>query len=96
MNNTASFLSKMADKLLKATDRSDAFAESKKKQERLKQLHEAISERYKFAMNLPIKSELMQETTRDIQTFKAIEKKLTLTPKENTVLQRLFDKYGIQ
>lgn len=96
MNKKSSILSKMADKLLNVAGRSDAFNESKKKQDKIKRLHEAISEKYKFSMNLPIHSMIMQETTRDIQSLKAIEKKLTLTPSDEATLERLFYKYRIQ
>lgn len=95
MNKTASMLSKMADKLLKSADRSDAYAQSQAKYKRLKLLHEAMTERYKFYITHKEKFIHADQVKLDIEQVKKLEKKLTLTTGEQTSLDKLFAKYRI-
>lgn len=95
MNKTASMLSKMADKLLKSADRSDAYAQSQAKYKRLKLLHEAMTERYKFYITHKEKFIHADQVKLDIEQVKKLEKKLTLTTSEQTSLDKLFAKYRI-
>ena len=95
MNKTASMLSKMADKLLKSADKADAYAQSQAKYKRMKLLHEAMTERYKFYITNKDKDTYADQVKSDIEQVKKLEKKLTLTPSEDTTLSRLFAKYRI-
>ena len=95
MNKTASMLSKMADKLLKSADRSDAYAQSQAKYKRIKLLHEAMTERYKFYITHKDKCSYADQVKSDIDQVKRLEKKLTLTLSEDSTLNRLFAKYRI-
>jgi hypothetical protein len=95
MNKTASMLSKMADKLLKSADKSDAYAQSKAKQQKLQRLHEAMTERYKFYMSSKDKLQHADQVKKDIDLVKILEKKLTLTNDESNSLNRLFAKYRV-
>jgi thioredoxin-related protein len=95
MNKTASMLSKMADKLLKSADRADAYAQSQAKYKRIKLLHEAMTERYKFYITSKDKCTYADQVKTDIEQVKKLEKKLTLTSSEDTTLSRLFAKYRI-
>jgi hypothetical protein len=95
MNKTASMLSKMADKLLKSADKADAYAQSQAKYKRIKLLHEAMTERYKFYITSKDKDTYTDQVKSDIEQVKKLEKKLTLTPSEDTTLSRLFAKYRI-
>jgi hypothetical protein len=95
MNKTASMLSKMADKLLKSADKADAYAQSQAKYKRIKLLHEAMTERYKFYITHNEKFIHADQIKSDIEQVKKIEKKLTLSPSEDTTLSRLFAKYRI-
>ncbi len=88
-------LSKMADKLLKSADKADAYAQSQTKYKRIKLLHEAMTERYKFYITHREKFIHADQVKIDIEQVKKLEKKLTLTPIEDTSLNRLFAKYKI-
>ena len=88
-------LSKMADKLLKSADKADAYAQSQAKYKRIRLLHEAMTERYKFYITSKDKYTYADQVKIDIEQVKKIEKKLTLTPSEDTTLSRLFAKYRI-
>ena len=85
----------MADKLLKSADRSDAYAQSQAKYKRLKLLHEAMTERYKFYITHKEKFIHADQVKLDIEQVKKLEKKLTLTTGEQTSLDKLFAKYRI-
>ena len=85
----------MADKLLKSADRSDAYAQSQAKYKRLKLLHEAMTERYKFYITHKEKFIHADQVKLDIEQVKKLEKKLTLTTSEQTSLDKLFAKYRI-
>jgi len=85
-------LTQMANTLLKSADQADAFAKSKERNQKIKSLHEAISEKYKFYTSRGYSTD---ETKRDADTLKILEKKLTLNNQENDKLDRLFFKYGI-
>jgi len=95
MNKTASMLSKMADKLLKSADKADAYAQSQAKYKRLKLLHEAMTERYKFYISNREKYTYADQVKSEIDQVKKLEKKLTLTDQDNSILERLFNKYKI-
>ena len=95
MNKTASMLSKMADKLLKSADKADAYAQSQTKYKRIKLLHEAMTERYKFYITHKEKFIYADQIKSDIEQVKKLEKKLTLTTSEDTALNKLFAKYKI-
>ena len=95
MNKTASMLSKMADKLLKSADKADAYAQSQAKYKRMKLLHEAMTERYKFYITHKEKFIHADQVKSDIEQVKKLEKKLTLSVAEGTALDRLFAKYRI-
>jgi hypothetical protein len=95
MNKTASMLSKMADKLLKSADKADAYAQSQAKYKRIKLLHEAMTERYKFYITHKEKFIHADQVKSDIEQVKKLEKKLTLTTSEDTAINKLFAKYKI-
>jgi hypothetical protein len=95
MNKTASMLSKMADKLLKSADKADAYAQSQAKYKKIKLLHEAMTERYKFYITHKEKFIHADQVKSDIEQVKKLEKKLTLAPNEDTIINRLFAKYRI-
>jgi hypothetical protein len=95
MNKTASMLSKMADILLKSADRADAYAQSQAKNKKLKLLHEAMTERYKFYISSKDKVSYSDQVKSEIEQVKRLEKKLTLTDHDNSILERLFNKYKI-
>jgi tRNA U34 5-carboxymethylaminomethyl modifying GTPase MnmE/TrmE len=95
MNKTASMLSKMADKLLKSADKADAYAQSQVKYKRIKFLHEAMTERYKFYISNKDKATYVDQVKSDIEQVKKLEKKLTLTTIEDNILNRLFAKYRV-
>ena len=82
----------MADKLLKASDLSDQFKSSKEKYDRIKKLHESLTDKYKFNMT---KGYSNSDVENDINFLKKVEKKLTLTEIENRKLDHLFYKYRI-
>jgi len=88
-------LSKMADILLKSANRADTYAQSQAKNKKLKLLHEAMTERYKFYITNKDKDTYADQVKSDIEQVKKLEKKLTLTPSEDTTLSRLFAKYRI-
>ena len=95
MNKRASMLSRMADKLLKSADKSDAYAQSKAKEEKFKKLHEYMTDRYKFYLSTNNKQDYLDQVKKDIDEVKRLEKKLTLTTTEADTLNRLFAKYKI-
>lgn len=95
MNKTASMLSKMADILLKSADKADAYAQSQAKNKRFKLLHEAMTERYKFYISSKDKCSYADQVKNEIDQVKRLEKKLTLTDQDNSILERLFNKYKI-
>jgi len=82
----------MADKLLKSADQADAWKKSKEKSDRLKKLHEALTEKYKFNMSKGYDND---SVLVDIDFVKRVEKKLTLTEIEDRKLNSLFFKYRI-
>jgi vacuolar-type H+-ATPase subunit I/STV1 len=88
-------LSKMADKLLKSADRSDAYAQSQAKYKKIKLLHEAMTERYKFYISSKDKFIHADQVKSDIDQVKKLEKKLTLSQMEENTMNRLFAKYRI-
>jgi nitrate/nitrite-specific signal transduction histidine kinase len=95
MDKRSSILSKMADKLLKSADISDALAQSKAKQQKYNQLHEAMTERYKFYLISKDKHQYADQVRKDIDEVKKFQKKLSLTTQESNTLNRLFAKYRI-
>jgi len=95
MNKTASMLSKMADKLLKSADKSDAYAQSKAKEQKIKQLHIAMTEKYKFCLSSKDKHQAADQIEKQIAEVKRLEKKLSLTTNESNSLNNLFAKYRI-
>ena len=95
MNKTASMLSKMADKLLKSADRSDAYAQSQAKTKRMKALHEAMTERYKYYITSKEKASYVEQVESDVSQLKKFEKKLTLTESDSMMLDRLYAKYRV-
>jgi hypothetical protein len=95
MNKASAMLSKMADKLLKSADRSDAYAQSQAKYKKIKQLHEAMTERYKTCISHKDKLQYADQVKTDIDVLKRLEKKLTLAADEETQLNRLFAKYKV-
>jgi hypothetical protein len=95
MNKTASMLSKMADILLKSADKADAYAQSQAKNKKLKLLHEAMTERYKFYISSKDKFSYADQVKSEIEQVKRLEKRLTLTDQDNSILERLFNKYKI-
>lgn len=92
MDKRSSFLSKMADKLLKAADLSDQFNSSREKSNRIKKLHESLTEKYKFNMGRGYSN---IDVENDINFVKKAEKKLTLSDVETRKLDSLFFKYRI-
>jgi thioredoxin-related protein len=95
MNKTASMLSKMADKLLKSADKADAYAQSQAKYKKIKLLHEAMTERYKFYISSKDKCSYADQIKSEIEQVKRLEKRLTLTDQDDSILERLFNKYKI-
>ena len=85
----------MADKILKSADRSDAYAKSQAKNKRLKLLHEAMTERYKFYITSKDKCSYADQVKSDIEQIKKLEKKLTLSATEETAINKLFAKYNV-
>lgn len=92
MDKKSSYLSKLADRLLKNSDRISEFESARNNAARIKNLHEAISNRYKFYTT---RGYATDETKRDADYLKTIEKKLTLTVQEKDRLDRLFYKYSV-
>lgn len=88
-------LSKMADILLKSADKADAYAQSQAKNKKLKLLHEAMTERYKFYISSKDKFSYADQVKSEIEQVKRLEKRLTLTDQDNSILERLFNKYKI-
>ena len=88
-------LSKMADILLKSADKADAYAQSQAKNKKLKLLHEAMTERYKFYISNKDKFSYADQVKSEIEQVKRLEKRLTLTDQDNSILERLFNKYKI-
>ena len=88
-------LSKMADKLLKSADKADAYAQSQAKYKKIKLLHEAMTERYKFYISSKDKCSYADQIKSEIEQVKRLEKRLTLTDQDDSILERLFNKYKI-
>ena len=96
MNIHTSMLSKMADKILKATDKVDAFKESQEKSRKIKLLQNTMTERYKIFLNSPHRTSMLEEVSKDIATLKKCWNKLSPTLEDTLKIDRLFNKYGIQ
>ena len=92
MTNKSTILNKLADKLLKSTDLSDQFNSSREKYNRIKKLHESLTEKYKFNIGRGYSN---TDVESDINFLKKSEKKLTLSDVENRKLDSLFFKYRI-
>jgi two-component sensor histidine kinase len=92
MSKQSFILAKMADKILKSAELSDAFNQSKQRSDRMKRLHEAITTRYKFEV---ANHKDCGTTELDASFTKHIEKKLTLSDRETYKLEALFKKYRI-
>lgn len=92
MDKKSSFLCKLADRLLKNSDRVSEFESAQKKAKRIKSLHEEISKKYKFNI---LKGYQVEDIKKDANFLKTVEKKLTLTNQEIDKLDRLFSKYKV-
>jgi hypothetical protein len=92
MNKSSFILGKMADKILKSAELSDAFNQSRQRSDKLKRLHEAISQRYKFEV---ANHRDCSTTQLDASFTKYVEKKLTLSDRDTYKLEGLFKKYRI-
>jgi hypothetical protein len=93
MDKRRSLLTKMADKLLQSTDKAEAFEKSRQRSEKLKRLHDAISQRYKFRIT---RHESVADTEVDAAFLKLVQKTLTLTWSQETQLEKLFFKYNVK
>jgi len=92
VTNKSTILNKLADKLLKSKDLSDQFNSSREKSNRIKKLHESLTEKYKFNIRRGYSN---TDVENDINFLKKSEKKLTLSDDENKKLDLLFFKYRI-
>lgn len=92
MINKSTILNKLADKLLKSTDLSDAFNKSKQASGRIKKLHEAITDRYKFEIS---NHKDCSQTELDANFVKYVEKKLNKSYQDEYKIEALFKKYKI-
>ena len=85
-------LTKMADLILKSANRSEAFAKSKEKSNKIKVLHESLTDKYRFNIT---KGYDINEVKNDIDFVKKVQTKVSLTESENKKLESLFFKYRI-
>tara|TARA_R110000868_G_C10706052_1_gene749540 strand:+ start:268 stop:546 length:279 start_codon:yes stop_codon:yes gene_type:complete len=92
MDKKASMLTKMADLILKSANRSEAFAKSKEKSNKIKVLHESLTDKYRFNIT---KGYDINEVKNDIDFVKKVQTKVSLTESENKKLESLFFKYRI-
>ena len=93
MRTKSSLLAKMADRILKATDKADALNRSKEKSDKLKRLHEAISDRYKFKIS---RHDDATDIECDVKFLKLIERTLSPTWSQENKLEMLFKKYNVK
>lgn len=92
MDKKVSMLTKMADLILKSADRSEAFAKSKERSNKIKALHESLTDKYRFNI---VKGYNNNEVKSDIEFVKKVQTKLSLTESENKKLDSLFFKYRV-
>jgi gamma-glutamyl phosphate reductase len=93
MQNRSSLLTKMADRLLKASDKIEALNKSRERSDKIKRLHESISERYKFKVT---RHENLIDIECDVKFLKLIEKTLSPILSQENKLDALFKKYSIK
>ena len=93
MDKRSSFLNKMADRILKAADQADALKKSKERSDKIKLLHEAITDKYRFKIS---RHESVEELEGQVAFLKKVEKTLSLTWSQEQLLERLFNRYGIK
>jgi gamma-glutamyl phosphate reductase len=93
MQNRFTLLTKMADRLLKASDKIEALNKSRERSDKIKKLHESISERYKFKVT---RHENLIDIECDVKFLKLIEKTLSPTLSQENKLDALFKKYSIK
>jgi len=93
MQNRFTLLTKMADRLLKASNKIEALNKSRERSDKIKKLHESISERYKFIVT---RHESLIDIECDVKFLKLIEKTLSPTSSQENKLDALFKKYNIK
>ena len=85
-------LSKFADKILKSTEKADAYVSQKEFYKKMSNLHEAITNKHRFNI---VKGYSVDGTVKDADFIKIVQSKLVLTDQEKSKLNHLFSKYGI-